>query len=57
MVQMTQPSSESESESEEESFEVASNKQKQHYRDAKVNIGKAQRSTRTLQALDNYILL
>lgn len=57
MVQMTQPSSESDSESEEESFEVASNKQKQHYRDAKVNIGKAQRSTRTLQALDNYILL
>ena len=57
MVQMTQPSSESESESEEESFELASNKQKQHYRDAKVNIGKVQRSTRTLQARDNYILL
>ena len=46
-----------ESDSEEESFELASAKQKQHYRDTKVKIGKAQRSTRTLNALDNYILL
>jgi hypothetical protein len=45
------------SESEEESFEIASAKQKQHYRDAKVNLGKVQKSTRTLNALDNYILL
>jgi hypothetical protein len=45
------------SSSEEENFELASAKQKQHYRDAKIKIGKAQKSTRTLNALDNYILL
>lgn len=50
-------SSSEESASEEESFEVASAKQKQHYRDSKLKLGKAQRSTRTLNALDNYILL
>jgi hypothetical protein len=46
-----------ESESEEESYEIASAKQKQHYRDSKLKIGKAQRSTNALNALDNYILL
>lgn len=46
-----------ESESEDESYEIASAKQKQHYRDSKLKIGKAQRSTNVLNALDKYILL
>jgi hypothetical protein len=56
-VEVSDSESEQHSSSEEESFELASAKQKQHYRDAKVKLGKVQKSTRTLNALDNYILL
>lgn len=57
VVVVEESESEEDSSSEEENFELASAKQKQHYRDTKVKLGKAQRSTKTLNALDNYILL